>query len=158
MYTPTVHHTGMHCVKCRASLSINSPTTLSGKNRSAFTNQPCLLLVLRYCLAYYTLDTNQTCYQRVITILFLWGCYTQVDGSALGQHMEDFYLATLKEAVLAADPHLAERVTAALEAAAAKAGGNKAAAAAGGGAGSAAAAAAGDDGADSSATAAAATS
>eukprot|EP00775_Hariotina_reticulata_P003437 gene3437-3709_t len=29
-----------------------------------------------------------------------------IDGSALGQHMEDFYLATLKEAVLAADPAL----------------------------------------------------
>lgn len=42
----------------------------------------------------------------------------QVDGSALGQHMEDFYLATLKEAVLAADPSLAQQVEAALNAAA----------------------------------------
>jgi hypothetical protein len=44
----------------------------------------------------------------------------QVDGSALGQHMEDFYLATLKEAVLAADPALAGRVNSALQAAADK--------------------------------------
>eukprot|EP00879_Flechtneria_rotunda_P023208 GHRR01024539.1.p1 GENE.GHRR01024539.1~~GHRR01024539.1.p1 ORF type:complete len:572 (+),score=242.27 GHRR01024539.1:796-2511(+) len=42
-----------------------------------------------------------------------------VDGSALGQHMENFYLATLKEAVLATDPALAERVAAAMEQAAA---------------------------------------
>jgi hypothetical protein len=45
----------------------------------------------------------------------------QVDGSALGQHMEDFYLATLKEAVLAADPALAGQVNRALQAAADKA-------------------------------------
>ncbi|KAF6250498.1 hypothetical protein COO60DRAFT_1705829 [Scenedesmus sp. NREL 46B-D3] len=43
-----------------------------------------------------------------------------VDGSALGQHMENFYLATLKEAVLAADPALAGRVNTALQAAADK--------------------------------------
>lgn len=36
--------------------------------------------------------------------------------------MEDFYLATLKEAVLAADPALAGQVQQALEAAAAKVG------------------------------------
>lgn len=52
----------------------------------------------------------------------------QMDGSALGQHMEDFYLATLKEAVLAANPSLAGRVEAALEAAAAASAGDAAAA------------------------------
>lgn len=45
----------------------------------------------------------------------------QIDGSALGQHMEDFYLATLKEAVLAADPALAGKVEKALKKAAAAA-------------------------------------
>lgn len=39
----------------------------------------------------------------------------QVDGSALGQHMEDFYLSTLKQAVLAANPALAGQVEQALE-------------------------------------------
>jgi hypothetical protein len=45
---------------------------------------------------------------------------SQVDGSALGQHMEDFYLSTLKEAVLAADPALAGKVQRAMQAAADK--------------------------------------
>lgn len=57
----------------------------------------------------------------LLLLFLLLLCLLQVDGSALGQHMEDFYLATLKEAVLAADPALAGQVQQALEAAAVKA-------------------------------------
>ena len=42
-----------------------------------------------------------------------------VDGSALEQHMEDFYLLTLKDCVLAANPDMREQVQQVIQAAAA---------------------------------------
>jgi hypothetical protein len=41
-----------------------------------------------------------------------------VDGSALEQHMEDFYLMTLKDCVLAANPDMKEQVQQVIQAAA----------------------------------------
>jgi hypothetical protein len=38
-----------------------------------------------------------------------------MDGSALSQHMEDFYLLTLREALLTIRPDLADDLEAALE-------------------------------------------